>query len=124
MAGGGTQFVHELNSPTFVDHPTDGTALLFNEVLRPTPQAIDVLAPGRLVVQAPDGKYRTYNFAALTGEVFGGSETGPQPYCNFPYRLFVQVRRILDDDGVNEITGGTAMDVGTDITLENLVLLH
>jgi len=74
--------------------------------------AIDVHAPGLLVIEDIEGTEKTYTFTAFVAA--GGA------YAMFPHRLVIRLGKIVGDgaggvgDGVTE----------TDIALANLTVLH
>lgn len=71
-------------------------------------RAIDVMAPGYLVVEDIEGKQAIYDLNGLTAGV--------------PYRLILWIRKVVGNaDGSNTAgTGGT----GTDIALAKMQFLH
>lgn len=76
-----------------------------------TLNAIDVLAPGTLVVDDIEGNRAIYTFAAPTGTT---------AYSNFPHRVSLQIAKVVGN-GSGAVGNGTT---GTNLTFAQLVCLH
>jgi hypothetical protein len=92
--------------------PTAHGDLAYDADLSPSLRAIDIKAPGSLFVIDIDDNEVDYTFVApdYTG-------TAAQNVTTFPYRLELQIKRIVGDGSGSAGDGNT----GTDIALANLV---
>jgi len=91
--------------------------LAYDSVLVPSLTGIDVLAPGGLVIEDIAGTQKLYTFAAQPAVVGGDSDAAN--VTSFPYRLEIQIRKIVGN-GSGSAGNGTT---GTDIALTNLIPL-
>lgn len=98
-----------LNTQQFA--PTIGNALAYDADIRPTLRGVDVTAPGTLVVLDIYDRQAIYEFAIPADGVTAGA--------HLPYRLELQIKRIVGD-GAGAVGNGTT---GTDIALANLIPL-
>lgn len=94
--------------------PVIGPTLAFDANLEPTLRGLIIKAPGSLFIEDINGKTANFTFAASDP-----TATGPTPSCDFPYKLCLQIRKIVGNGAGAAGNGST----GTNIALTNLVPL-
>jgi hypothetical protein len=98
--------------PTFY-----GKTVAYDADLSPTLSGLDVLAPGGLMIEDIYGTQKLYTFAAQPA--VAGGESAAANVTSFPYRLEVQIRKIVGN-GSGAAGNGTT---GTNIALASLIPL-
>ena len=93
----------------------EGVTVAYDLVLTPTLRGIDVLVAGRLAVLDIEGRLWEHNFLALNPQT-----NASQAYTVFPYRLELQISKIVGN-GAGLVGSGAGE---TDIALASLRLLH
>lgn len=99
-----------------IHSPTVRSGIAYDAELTPTLRAIDVLAPGRLTVIDIEGRQWEHTFAALNP-----SSGVDSPYSMFPYRLELQIKKIVGD-GNGSV--GTSTGTTLDISAGEIIGLH
>lgn len=97
--------------------PVIGPTLAYDVDLSPTLRGIIVKAPGGLLVKDINDKTALFTFAAQPAVVSGDSAAAN--VTSFPYRLDLQIRRIVGN-GSGSAGDGTT---GTNIALADLIPL-